>query len=212
MCSTRPCADETRSAPLRSQTDQFYEVIEIYQDRITKDNILPPKFAIRGKHTWDEVFQAAKDASDQSKSTRGFKRWMKNLGRSTTETASHVKPFLELIPNGDYTGALCGGLKLAFGVSRPMQSNTRLADNTQVAARMKEKREAILDAFETLPQTIQKVQDCRARHPNDHALYDAAIDLYLTILDAVMHMIIWLVGVSACECETLPECPRLPLN
>ena len=120
-CFIRLYADERRFGPLRSQTDQFYHVIETYQAKVTKDNILPPKFTIRGKHTWDEVFQAAKDASNQSKYTRGFKGWIETIGRGATEKASYVEPFLELIPNGDYTGALCGGLKLAFGVSPPMQ-------------------------------------------------------------------------------------------
>ena len=77
---------------------------------------------------------------------------------------------------------------------------------------MKEKREAILDAFETLPQTVHKVQDCRARHPNDLALYDAANELYLAILDAIVCMIKWLVGLSACEWEICQALLRLPLT
>lgn len=201
LCTVCPRANKTRSGQLRSQTDQFYHVIEIYQNKITKDNVLPPKFTIRGKHTWDEVFRAAKDASNESKNTRGFRRWMNTVGRGATEKAPFVEPMLALLPEGDYTGTLCGGLKLAFRVGRVMQSNTPFADNPQIAARMKEKQEAILDAFESLPTTIQQAQDCRARHPNDLALYDAASDLYLAILDAVMCMIFWLVGSSACEYE-----------
>ena len=119
--------NETRLASLRSHTDQFYDTIEIYQRKITRDNILPPQFAIRGKHTWDEVFQAAKDASNQSKNIRGFKGWMKKIGRDAVETAPYIQPLLEIIPNGDYTGALCGGLKIAFGVSYPMKSATFVA-------------------------------------------------------------------------------------
>ena len=72
---------------------------------------------------------------------------------------------------------------------------------------MQEKREAILHAFETLPQTIQKAEDCRTRYPHDQALYDAASELYLAILDAVVQMIYWLVGPSACERKILHGIP-----
>lgn len=52
---------------------------------------------------------------------------MKKIGRGAVETAPYIQPLLEIIPNGDYTGALCGGLKIAFGVSHPIKSTPSVA-------------------------------------------------------------------------------------
>ena len=110
-----------RHDTLRTHTDQFYRVVDIYRQSVARNNILPPEFDIRGRHSWDEVFRAAKDAADYSKSFKGPKGWVKRIGYDAGNAIPYIQPMLEVLPDGDYTGALCGGLRIAFEV-RPARS------------------------------------------------------------------------------------------
>ena len=69
----------------------------------------------------------------------------------------------------------------------------------KVAAKRREKKEAILAAFQRIPETIEKAEHCRERFPDDEKMYDLTSDLYLAVLDAITSMIKWLVGDSFCE-------------
>ena len=46
----------------------------------------------------------------------GSKNRFRKICRATQNYAIGMKPWLDLIPNGNYTSVLCGGLKIAFGV------------------------------------------------------------------------------------------------
>ena len=107
-------AEAPTSSDLSSETDLFYRVIEIYQ-KSSKGNHLPPAFDIRKAHSWDEVHQAARLAEAEWKKdgTRGI---FSKIGRGIQRSTPAVEPWLGLIPDGDYTSVLCGGLKIAFGV------------------------------------------------------------------------------------------------
>ena len=99
---------------LSSQTDLFYQVIESYQ-KYTKRHHLPPDFDIRKAHNWDEVHQAARLAETKHKKD-GTRSIFGKIGRAIQRSSPAVDPWLKLIPDGDYTSVLCGGLKIAFGV------------------------------------------------------------------------------------------------
>ena len=99
---------------LSSQTDLFYRVIESYQKH-TKGHHLPPDFDIRKAHNWDEVHQAARLAETKHKKD-GTRSIFGKIGRGIQRSAPAVEPWLGLIPDGDYTSVLCGGLKIAFRV------------------------------------------------------------------------------------------------
>ena len=70
---------------------------------------------LQGKHSWEDVFRAAKDAEVEYVKAGG--RGLRRAGRVTTAYSEAVMPVLQLIPNGEFTSILCGGLKLIFGVS-----------------------------------------------------------------------------------------------
>ena len=108
-----------REAPLlfsdlSSQTDLFYQVIEIYR-KATKGRHLPPDFDIKKAHNWDEVYQAAKLAEAKCKKD-GTRSIFSKVARGIQRSAPAVEPWLGMIPDGDYTSVLCGGLKMAFRV------------------------------------------------------------------------------------------------
>lgn len=58
---------------------------------------------------------AARNAEIKS-SHDGSKNILRRFGRGTQKHAITISPWLDLIPNGDYTSALCGSLKIAFSV------------------------------------------------------------------------------------------------
>lgn len=99
---------------MRFQTDLFNYVIEIYR-KSTKERHLPPDFDIRKAHNWDEVYAIAKLAKDKAKK-HGVRSIFSKIGRGIERSSPAVEPWLGLIPNGNYTSALYGGLKIAFGV------------------------------------------------------------------------------------------------
>ena len=75
------------------------------------------KFNIRGVHTWEEVMEKASQAEevyqDKAKGKKGiFRRSWRKVG----DAGPAINPWLELLPDGDYSSILCGGLKLVFGV------------------------------------------------------------------------------------------------
>ena len=112
--------DETRSARLRrqnvvgAQTSQFFQVIDVYK-KTARGDALPADFDIRGSHSWEEVMLAARNAESKSHHD-GSKNLLRKFGRGTQKHANAVRPWLDLIPDGDYTSALCGSLKIAFNV------------------------------------------------------------------------------------------------
>ena len=96
------------------QTDLFYQVIANYQ-KSSKGRHLAPDFDIKKAHNWDEVHQAARLAEAKCKKD-GTGSIFSRIGRAIQRSAPAVEPWLGLIPDGDYTSVLCGGLKIAFGV------------------------------------------------------------------------------------------------
>lgn len=107
-------ADLIRCGPLEFQVAHFESVIEAFQQN-AKSRELPCGFNIRTTHTWEEVLEAARAAEAKVKAD-GSKNMFRKAGRGIQEFAPAMSPWLDLIPNGNYTSTLCGSLKIAFGV------------------------------------------------------------------------------------------------
>ena len=86
----------------------------MYQ-KSTKGRHLPPDFDIKKAHNWDEVHQAA-GLAEAKCNKDGTRSIFSKVGRGVQRSAPAVEPWLSLIPDGDYTSVLCGGLKVAFSV------------------------------------------------------------------------------------------------
>ena len=89
----------------------FTEALEIYQKNHEDKSVAA--FDIREKHTWDEVFREAALAESQYKNAGKVRQVFRSMG----DNASLIEPWLGLIPDGDYTSSLRGGLKLIFQVT-----------------------------------------------------------------------------------------------
>ena len=89
--------------------------MEIYRKNAKEKALL--NFNIRDQHSWDEVIRTAKDAeqkyNNKAKGPRGIGH---KAARFVGDHAADTSPWLELLPNGEYTSVLCGGLKFVFVV------------------------------------------------------------------------------------------------
>ncbi|KAI9838307.1 MAG: hypothetical protein M1819_005575 [Sarea resinae] len=161
---------------LRTHTDEFLEVMAIFQKRAKPK--MRGSFDISKKYTWDDVIREAKDAEQKyNEEAKGVMGFGKKAIRVTGEYGSAIAPWLKLLPDGDYGSVLCGGLKLIFGA----------------ATAVSEKRGEILDALGRVPSIIDKAQRYREKCPSDDKLGEMVKDLYLAILCAIEGMIKWLV-------------------
>jgi hypothetical protein len=86
--------------------------MEEYQNSMKDPSI--SALDLRGKHSWDDVLQIAKDA--EATYLKAGRKGLRKAGRFITAKSEAMLPYLQLIPNGFFTSILCGGLKLVFGV------------------------------------------------------------------------------------------------
>ncbi|KAL8857199.1 MAG: hypothetical protein Q9178_006254 [Gyalolechia marmorata] len=177
----RATITQTRSArlrksdPLAFQAKHFAQVTEAFQ-QTSKGKHLSSSFDIRGKHTLDEVMKVA-DAAEARVNAEGSKNIFRRTGRRIQNNALAITRIVELMPGGDYTSVLCGGLKIAF----------------DVAHQLKEKRDTIIELFRKLPPAIEMAGERLQEHPDDELLYDAVTGLYVVVLESIEAMLAWLV-------------------
>ncbi|KAL8911281.1 MAG: hypothetical protein Q9171_003528 [Xanthocarpia ochracea] len=163
---------------LASQAEHFAQVTEAFQ-QTSKGKHLSSVFDIRGKHTLDEVMKVA-DTAEARVNAEGSKNIFRRTGRRIQNNALAMTRILELMPGGDYTSVLCGGLKIAF----------------DVAHQLKEKRDTIIELFRKLPPAIEKAGERLQEHPNDEPLFDTVTRLYMVVLESIETMLTWLVDKS----------------
>lgn len=83
--------------------------MEILKKEHTKDPSIS-KFDIRGAHDWDEVLLTAGMAREHYEARRkGFKGLITSVGRTLGQSSPALEAVANVLPNGDYTGIVCGG-------------------------------------------------------------------------------------------------------
>ena len=70
----------------------------------------------------------------------------------------------------------------------------------QVAGRMSEKRQRVLEALGDVPGTIDTVEKYLENFHSDQTLSDLIIELYVLILRAIEGIMQWLVDKAVCKC------------
>ncbi|CAG8981062.1 hypothetical protein HYALB_00008216 [Hymenoscyphus albidus] len=136
-----------REKEAERQTAHFRTIIVAFSEA----NSLPKNlkgFAIRGAHDWDEVLETVDSAKEAyGNKAKGKKGIHIRAGRGMSNKANDLSPWLELLPNGDYSSMICGGLKFVFGAAAA-QANVR---------------NKIMEAIETLPEEIEEANDTLER-------------------------------------------------
>jgi hypothetical protein len=105
----------------------------------------------------------------------GLGALFRQAGRTFAEASTGHLGWIETLPCGDYTSVVCGGLKLVFGA----------------AASMSSLRKKVLEALKYLPDT-EIAEEYLREYQENKALAQAAVELYVAILDAIMSMLEWL--------------------
>lgn len=107
----------TAEKEAENQTSHFKTVVEAFVEANPLLRNLR-SFDIRGAHTWDEVLKTVDSAKEVYESkAKGKKGIHIRAARGLSQNANDISPWLELLPDGDYSSVICGGLKLVFGVS-----------------------------------------------------------------------------------------------
>ena len=71
-----------------------------------------------GSATWADVQEEATAAFDEyTRQGRSWRHPFRSSGRLFGTVACRIEFLVQLIPNGDYLGILCGGLTLVYNVS-----------------------------------------------------------------------------------------------
>jgi hypothetical protein len=81
--------------------------------------------AFQARSTWDDIVSEAAEAVESFNREGQGHMWKRPFEKATlnfANVASRLEFLLELLPNGEYTSILCGGLRLVFNVSRSFLS------------------------------------------------------------------------------------------
>lgn len=88
-------------------------MLRIYSEHAETPAIV--EFDIRNTYTWDQVLAEARLAEAAYVKAGG--NVFRKLGRSVGDHGPTINQYLRLLPEGEYSSILCGGLKLMFSVS-----------------------------------------------------------------------------------------------
>lgn len=161
---------------LQLHTQHFRKVMEIY--RCTAKDKAFVQFDLEDKHSWDEVLQEARFAEQKyNRNAKGLRGMGHRVFRIVGDNAAAANPWLNILPDSEYTSVLCGGLKLIF----------------EAAGRMSDKRQQILEALEDVPKTLAMIERTLENFNADQTLSDLTVELYVRILKAIEGMMQWLV-------------------
>ncbi|KAL6856544.1 hypothetical protein J3F83DRAFT_769711 [Trichoderma novae-zelandiae] len=130
---------------------------------------------ISGTHSWEEVFGALRDAEEAYKSTKGI-RVVHSWFRKAVDKSDLIEPFVDLIPNSDFSSVVCGGIKF---ILRACTASKRFRD----------------EAFELINQLPEKVEitgQYAELYRDDAQLQVASYKLFCHILSAIQSIIYWL--------------------
>ncbi|KAM7215567.1 hypothetical protein V8F06_009034 [Rhypophila decipiens] len=94
-----------------------------------------------------------------------------------------IEFLLELVPKGEYSSLLSGGLTLAY--------NTAL--------RKEKHRENILELFDSLSERAEQTKVNLQLYSHDKTLHAKSEELYMAVIDCVRHSTAWLDKASALE-------------
>lgn len=103
--------------------------MEIY--RCTAKDKAFVQFDLEDKHSWDEVLQEARFAEQKyNRNAKGLRGMGHRVFRIVGDNAAAANPWLNILPDSEYTSVLCGGLKLIFEVQRRDSIQTRSKADT----------------------------------------------------------------------------------
>ncbi|KAK4216477.1 hypothetical protein QBC37DRAFT_471368 [Rhypophila decipiens] len=138
--------------------------------------------AFRTGTSWDklqgEAIKAWAAYSNHKSRKRNWRRPFEVLDNAAEKvmTSCAIEFLLELVPKGEYSSLLSGGLTLAYN-----------------------HRENILELFDSLSEQAEQTKVNLQLYSHDKTLHAKSEELYMAVIDCVRHSTAWLDKASACE-------------
>lgn len=100
----------------RERTTSFKSLMSDFVDRTQRADL--KWFDVDRQFRWEDVKEMAAAAVDRDvEKTKWSKNPLRAAARSFQKNASNLEMLLAFLPNGDFTGVLCGALTFVFCVS-----------------------------------------------------------------------------------------------
>jgi hypothetical protein len=143
-----------------------------------------PQLDLTSSHSWTEVEESAlsacntfeKLAAKDKERTPGFTGKLKQGFRSLCRNAQAGKTLLSLVPDGDYTSPLCGGLRIIFTALESSDSY----------------RQEIYNALEDLPNQLNDHSALLHLNKDDEELHRRSAILYAAVFKLLETICSWL--------------------
>ncbi|EAQ86293.1 hypothetical protein CHGG_07546 [Chaetomium globosum CBS 148.51] len=127
--------------------------------------------------TWPQVLEEATQAfDDYTKRGRSWRHPFRSTQRLFGSVACRIKFLVVLLPDGDFTGALCGGLCLIYNA----------------ATRRREIQELIIRTLDSLSQHVEGTKSFLMMYAWDEDVRQKTEDLYIAILETIEALTEWL--------------------
>ncbi|TFB02206.1 hypothetical protein CCMA1212_005739 [Trichoderma ghanense] len=185
---------ESSNIEAKKRKDEFVNILVEWDkehDRITEaskshkprgnffkgksDLIAQVRSDISGTHSWDDVFDALREAEEAYKSPTGIKvvhKWF----RKAADKSDLVEPFVDFIPSFDFSSVVCGGIKFIL----------------RACTASKKFREEAFELIDKLPEKVDVAGQYLELYRNDAQLQAASYDLFCNVLSAIQSIMYWL--------------------
>ncbi|KAH6641219.1 hypothetical protein F5144DRAFT_125584 [Chaetomium tenue] len=149
--------------------------------------------------TWPQVLEEATQAfDDYTKRGRSWRHPFRSTQRLFGSVACRIEFLIVLLPDGDFTGALCGGLCLIYNAAR----------------RKRDIQELIIRTLDSLSEHVQGTKAFLKMYAWDEDVREKTEDLYIAILEAIEALTEWLHQSSRMLLSSvyLSQCQKLTLH
>ncbi|KAH6850583.1 hypothetical protein B0I37DRAFT_428811 [Chaetomium sp. MPI-CAGE-AT-0009] len=127
--------------------------------------------------TWPQVLEEATQAfDDYTKRGRSWRHPFRSTQRLFGSVACRIEFLIVLLPDGDFTGALCGGLFLVYNAAR----------------RKRDIQELIIQTLDSLSEHVEGTKAFLKMYAWDADVRQKTEDLYIAILEAIEALTEWL--------------------
>ncbi|KLJ12760.1 hypothetical protein EMPG_12242 [Blastomyces silverae] len=160
---------------VETEKKRFKKALEAYENT-TAGSKFQTDVTTKSVHTWEEVLQEVKKASDEYNDVPGFWGRIRKGLRSFGKNNKAFEAWASVLPSqSHYFSLLCGGLKLIFGA----------------AARLHDLRTDISDALAEIPILISSTQKALGIFRRSNDLRRSSAALYAATIAALHHIVAW---------------------
>ncbi|PGH07687.1 hypothetical protein GX51_01696 [Blastomyces parvus] len=160
---------------VEKEKKSFKKALEAYEST-TAGSKFQTDVTTKAVHTWEEVLEEVKKASDEYNDISGFWGHIRKGLRSFGKNNKAFEAWASVLPSqSHYFSLLCGGLKLIFGA----------------AARLHDLRTDIGDALTEIPILISSTHKALGIFRKSNDLRRSSAALYAATIAALHHIVAW---------------------